>query len=236
MSVIALASARGAPGVTTAALAVSGWIDDGVLLEADTAGGVLAIRYGLGREPGLLTLAASGSSRETDITRHAQLLPGGTAVVPAPETAAQALHVWDVGRRSIEQAVFSADRTVVVDLGRLAPGAPTAGIAEAADVLCVVARPVPEQLIPAAAIAKAWRNGGIVLIGDSPYSPADVAAQLDVRVHGVLADDARAAGALATGGGGRNLARSALMRSARALTEGICGGAQSITVPSEVSA
>lgn len=236
MSVIAFASARGAPGVTTTALAVSGWVDDCVLLEADPAGGVLAIRYGLGREPGLLTLAASGSSGETDISRHAQLLPGGTTVVPGPETAAQALHVWDVGRRSIEQAVFSADRTVVVDLGRLAPGAPTAGIAEAAEVLGVVVRPVPEQLIPAAAIAKAWPNGGVVLIGDSPYSPADVAAQLEVRVHGVLADDARAATALTSGGGGRNLARSALMRSARALAKGVCGSAPSTTARRQVSA
>ena len=60
MKVVALASVRGAPGVTTTSLLLASTFEDAPVVEADLDGGVLAVRYGLGREPGLTTLAAAG--------------------------------------------------------------------------------------------------------------------------------------------------------------------------------
>ena len=60
MKVISLASVRGAPGVTTTAVLLASTFTDGLVVEADLDGGVLAVRYGLGREPGLTTFAAGG--------------------------------------------------------------------------------------------------------------------------------------------------------------------------------
>src|SRR3546814_11443072 len=50
MTLLVFGSARSSPGATTAALAVSSWIDRSVVVEADPDGGVVAVRYGLARE------------------------------------------------------------------------------------------------------------------------------------------------------------------------------------------
>lgn len=216
---IVFGSARGAPGATTAALAVASWLDDGVLIEADSAGGVLALRYGLGREPGLATLIAARGSGE--LLDHAQRLPGGLPVVVGPESASRATHLWRTGGAGIARATTATDHTVVVDVGRLLPDSPARGIVATADRVAVVCRPEAEQLIAAADILHGLRGdgaqAGLVLVGEGPYSRSDVSAQLGCRVHGVLADDQRGAAALASPHGSRALARSALLRSARSL-------------------
>ena len=98
MTLVCLASQKGAPGVTLTALALGvSWHGAtrrrAVLLEADPAGGVLAIRYRLGLEPGLVTLAAAaraGSPGEAgSVWDHAQRLPGGMPAVLAPDGADQ---------------------------------------------------------------------------------------------------------------------------------------------------
>lgn len=220
MSLIVFASAKGAPGTTTAAIAVASWLDDVVLVEADPAGGALAVRYGLGREPGLLTLASSRSGT-SEIDAHVQILPGGTAVVVAPETPGQAHHLWQVGARAILDSLVGSDRPVIVDAGRFGPSSPAAPLLEDADAVCVVSRPVAEQLIPAASLAERLDRAGIVLVGDGPYTSGDVTTQLSVPVLGVVADDPRAATALVNGGSGRAVTRSTLMRSARVLAEAL---------------
>ena len=57
MTLVALGSVRGAPGVSTLALLLAGGIEGTPVVEADLAGGVMSARYELGREPGLTTLA-----------------------------------------------------------------------------------------------------------------------------------------------------------------------------------
>jgi len=226
MTVLVFGSVRGAPGATTTAAAVASWLDDAVLVEADPDGGVLAVRYGLGREPGLVTLAASRGSG--GLVEHAQSLPGGTPVVAAPESAGRAVHLWRVGASGIVDAVKAADHPVVVDAGRLGPGSPALALAEAATCIGVVCRPVAEQLIAAADTVQRLSAGdapvGLVLVGERPYTAADVTRQLGCPVLGVIEHDPRAAEAMHGGGySDRVLRRSLLLRSARSLAETLTG-------------
>jgi MinD-like ATPase involved in chromosome partitioning or flagellar assembly len=68
MSVLALASAKGAPGVTTAAVALGAvWPRRVLLVEGDPAGGDLAARFHLPPEPNLVSLGM--------VARRGQLTP-----------------------------------------------------------------------------------------------------------------------------------------------------------------
>lgn len=222
MTVICFASVRGAPGTTTTALAVASWLEDSVLVEADPDGGVLALRYGLGREPGLTTLAASQVLDAQGLRAHAQALPGGTPAVVAPESSTQVTHVWRAAGTRLGPLLASSDSGhVIVDVGRVGASSPALPFVGAADIVVLVCRPVADEVIPAAeralALGREKPRVGIVLVGDRPYGPPDIEAQLGVTVFGVVADDPKGALALAGGRAGRSLGRSPLMRTSRAL-------------------
>lgn len=224
MTLVVFGSARSSPGATTTALAVASWIEGSVLVEADPDGGVLAVRYGLSREPGLVTLVASPSSKGVGLADHAQTLPGGALVVVAPESAERATHLWRVGGAGLVATLSAVrDRTVVVDAGRLGPSSPALSLVTHAAVVAVVVRPVAEELLAAAdrveALTGLGVRAGLVLVGDRPYSAIDVTAQLGCSVLGTVADDSRGADALRGSGSSRGVSRSMLMRSARGLAE-----------------
>ena len=230
MTMLVFGSARSSPGATTAALATAAWIGTSVLVEADPDGGVLAVRYGLAREPGLVSLAASRSLGEHGLLGHAQTLPGGTPVVVAPESADRATHVWRVSGTGLVAVLSSVtEHVVVVDAGRLGPSSPSLGLLPHASVVAVVARPEADQLLAAVdrveAISALGGRVGLVLVGDRPYSASEVIAQLGCDVFGVIADDRRGATALTEGGSSRSVRRSMLMRSARGLSEQLTGAA-----------
>src|SRR3546814_11529374 len=84
MKTIALASVRGAPGVTTSALLLASRLGGSALVEADLSGGVLAVRYGLGREPGLTSLAPANPTEAGGWLEHAQDAGGGRECGSAP--------------------------------------------------------------------------------------------------------------------------------------------------------
>lgn len=226
----AFGAVRSSPGVTTAALTIASCLDSSVLVEADWDGGVLGARLGLAREPGLTTLAAASRANPSeDVTVHAQALPGGTLAVPAPASAGSAVGVWTSAGSRLAGVLRTAagQRPVLADVGRLSPLSPVAPLLDAADVLVVVARPTVEELHAAAArIDDLQRKGArpvaMLLIGERPYGPDEVAAQLQVNVLGALADDRRAADAISGRGSAvstRVLRRSPLARSARDVAE-----------------
>lgn len=226
MSLVVVGSARGAPGATTLALAVTAWLEEAVLVEADPDGGVLAIRHGLGREPGLVTLAAGQPSAGETLLDHAQRLPGGLPVVVAPESAERATHLWRTAGPALVRTLSTGrDVPVVVDIGRLGPDSPALALLPAASLIVVAARPSADQLLAATdrarAVSRVNDNVAIALVGEGPYSTSDVNEELGCEVLGTLATDARAAGALAGDGTVRHLARSPLLRSARGLAEEI---------------
>lgn len=229
MSVTLLASARGAPGVTTTSIAVAAWMERGVLVEADPDGGVIAARYRLGREPGLVTLAAGPAGHGETLLDHAQRLPGGLPVVVAPESAERATHVWRTAGPTLLAALAGQTAVdVVVDAGRVGPSSPALAIVPHASLVAIVARPIAEELLAAAdrvrALARVNQHTGLLLAGEGPYTPQDVSDELGCEVLGTVAHDPRGAEALAGGGGGKALTRSALMRSARGLALNITDG------------
>jgi hypothetical protein len=227
MAVVCIGSVRGAPGASTlAVLAAACWPRPIALIEADPAGGALAVRYRLGRTPGLAGLAAlvrHGADQEA-LWQHAQMLPGELPVVVAPESGevttgilrdcAPALAAWCSGLEDVD---------IIVDCGRLAYRDVNWPLCAGADETIVVARPRAEELYPAAHRLRAMvddvPSAGLVLIGDRPHSPAEITSQLGVQVRGVVADDAWAAGVLTVGGRSRGLRRSSLVRSVRSLVD-----------------
>jgi hypothetical protein len=233
VALVCVGSAHGAPGATTLAVLAAGcWPRPVVLVETDPSGGVLAVRYGLGRTPGLADLAAAVGNHAAPaaLWSAAQVLPGGLRVVVAPESgeivsgiladAARALGVWCAG---------FGDADVLVDCGRFSPASPIVGLVAAADAVMVAVRPTAEDLYPAAHRVRALAAlapravVGLVLVGSRPYGLAEVSGQLGVRVLGVVDDDAGTAGIITHGGAARALRRSGLVRSVAALVDDLTG-------------
>ena len=217
MRIVTLASVRGAPGVTTAALMLASTLPEAVLVEADLDGGVLAIRYGLGREPGLTTLAASSPDDDRGWRAHAQSA-GGVPVLVEPDLPDACAMLWRTGGNRITDVIVAANGIAVIDAGRLRSQAP---IVAASDLVAVLVRPVAEQLVALAQRLPTFhqpvrRQVAAVLVGNGPYRAAEVEAGLDVPVLGTLPDDPASAETLRSGGRQARLARSQL---ARAVTE-----------------
>ena len=230
MSLVGLCSAHGSPGVTTTALALAAtWTENRrcLLVEADPFGGVISARYGLGDTPGLSSLAAVARKGldEEAVWSHVQQLPGGVGVLVGPASADEAHAVLrDVAGALAGWCVTQTDVDVIVDCGRIAPASPTVELLAKADAVLVLTRPFADQLRPAAhrlaSLEASGAAASLLLVGDSPYGPDEVAATLKADVGGVIVWDARTAAVL-TGARGavRDLRRSPLVRSAATLAD-----------------
>lgn len=240
MALVVFGAVRSSPGTTTAALAIAGCIPDAVVVEADPDGSVIAPRFQLRREPNVASLAtATRASLDREvIAEHAQLLPGGLPAVIGLASPDHAISFWrNAGPRLAAALAGLDDQLVVVDAGRLTPTSPVALLAEHAAMTVLVARPTPEELLALshrhAAIRERTRSCALLLVGDHPYGPTEVARQLDIDVLGVISHDPRAAAALAGLGDGRGLRRSALARSARDVARGVLDRLDPQRPPSE---
>jgi len=237
MSVFLIGSLHGAPGVSTTALLLAGCFTSGLLVEADSDGGVLAVRHGLGREPGLTTLA--GARTTVGWGPHAQTI-GGVAVLVGPESPERTMALWAHAGDRIAAVLTAPDvngqADVVVDVGRFRNGWPLPALAREASRWMVVVRPVAEELVVLSQRLPAWAAAGIpvgvVLAGSGPYTAADVAGEFGVEVLATLPVDRRAASTLTDGGSRRVLARSGLARAVRSLADTLTRSAEA---PTEVT-
>lgn len=224
MRTVALCSARGAPGVTTTSLLLASHLD-AVLVEADLAGGVVAVRYGLSREPGLVTLAAASPTGPGGWRDHAQDA-GGVPVLVGPDAAETAESLWRTAGERIVAALDRSEGWAVVDAGRVWR---RTRIVDAAEVVLVLARPNAEELVAASHAAAALnslgakaRGGrvGVVLVGEGPYRAGDIDDSLGAPVLTHLPADDSTAKHLHDGGtSGRALARSRLSRAVAGLVD-----------------
>lgn len=231
MSIVCVASAHGAPGVTTTVIALAGaWRSDRtpLLVEADPFGGVIAARFGLADSPGLVSFAAAARRQTVDtevVWRHAQQLPGGVAVLAGSSSADQARSViGDIAGPLMSWARSCDEVDVIVDCGRLTAD-PLLGLLGHADTVWVAVRPTVDQLRPAfhrlTALEAAGVDADLVLVGDSPYGPTEVESALGISVAGVVAWDPPAATALAGAGSSGKLGRTLLVRSVAALADSL---------------
>jgi hypothetical protein len=230
MTVIALGSVRSCGLTTLGVILAATWPAERrvLLCECDPAGGTLAATAGWPSEPGTVSLAAAARrDSDPDIAwSHTHDLPGGAAVVagPAlPEQASSAIAM--LGGLLGRLGELPAD--VLIDCGRLADAFPRS-IAEVSDRLVLAARPALTDLHGVAAWCEAHpeqRNDlALVLIGEGPYSNAEVTEALDVSVLARLPWDPHAAVSLTSlPVTARELNRAPLIRSARTLAGHLCG-------------
>lgn len=219
MNTIALASVRGAPGVTTTALLLASRLGGSALVEADLSGGVLAVRYGLGREPGLTSLAAANPTEDGGWLDHAQDA-GGVPVLVGPDSPDAAAALWRTAGERIATVLARSSGCAVIDAGRVWRRTP---ILDAADVVAVLVRPVAEHVVALSHAVAALRRStrgqvSVILVGTGPYRSEDVSDALDCTVLAHLPEDPATADHLVDGRISRTrLARSRLARGVAAL-------------------
>jgi Flp pilus assembly CpaE family ATPase len=228
MTVLALASAKGSPGVTTAALALAvTWPlpTHVTIVEADPAGGDLAAWLDLPLQPGLVSLAAAGRRTiETGLLdQHLQAVPGSdqVAVLCGPVAAEQAHAALASLRDRLLDVVRLYPGVTIVDCGRLDPASPALRFFEQADQRIVVCRPSLAAIhhLQARLRSLAGDAPRLLAVGDAPYAADELARACGIGLLGSIALDLNAASTLGDGPalGERALARSPLIRSARTL-------------------
>ncbi|TDO47837.1 hypothetical protein EV643_108151 [Kribbella sp. VKM Ac-2527] len=147
MALVALASAKGSPGVTTASLVLGAlWPRQVLLAECDPSGSDVAIRMTapggqpLNSDRGLVSLAAASRKGLGDevILAHSQQLDGGLDVmlgVRAPEQVGGMGGLWSPLGLTFNQ-MQSAD--VLADCGRIGASSPQLPVIQAARLVVLV--------------------------------------------------------------------------------------------------
>lgn len=224
---LGLVSAKGSPGVTTAALALTAAAGDtGLMVEFDPSGGSVECWTGATAEPGLIRVA-NGLRRAVEpemLLTHAVTAPPGVRSVLAPTAGGLAESTIAMTGDRLAPVLAELEATVVVDGGRWSRSQSTARRIAGCDVIGVVCAPTVDGIEAARWLIDPLRSTAaghvvLVLVGDRPYSPAEVAAVVGVPVIGVLAWDSRGVNGLLTTGAGRGWSRSALARSARSMLD-----------------
>lgn len=219
---VGLVSAKGSPGVTTAALSLSA-ATGGVLVELDPSGGSVECWTGSAGEPALVAVA-SGLRRHVppdDLVGHAhQIIPGVRGLLAPTSGPFAESTVAAVGDR-MRSGFSHIEATMFVDGGRWAKSQPTARRLAGCAFVAVVCTPTVEGVEaarwivdPLRAIAPAV---GILAIGLQPYSVAEIGSAIDAPVLGALSWDPRGLAVLLARGPSRAWMRCALARSARAI-------------------
>lgn len=217
MTLIAMVSAKGSPGVSTSALAFTlTWPAPTLLAECDPAGGELLsgylARYELPTDRGVLPLAAAalrgtaeqdflGQLIDLDSPRRERLvLPG----IADPAQAASLQPAW----AHLGEFLSGLPQTVIVDCGRLAAAHPPWPLLARADLVLLVLRPHSIRSVSPGvpALARLRRelkdspaHVGLMLIGGG-IAAREIARHLMTPVIARLAwDPATAAGLCGTG-------------------------------------
>ncbi|MDQ1289095.1 MAG: hypothetical protein QG622_2661 [Actinomycetota bacterium] len=244
MAVITICSAKGAPGVTTTALLLAAlWPRPVLLVDADPAGGDVALRMsdpaGQPLDParGLLTLLplARRALSPQSLFDHAQTVAGGTPVLAGlagPEQAGAVGALW----QNLATAFGDAATDVIVDAGRMHSTSVHLPLARYADVLVTVVRAevgavmhVREQQRALGPLLQRpdgrFPRVGLLVVHDVRDLAGAAEAAETVRSAvswvepvGQIADDAQAAGMFA-GRPIRRPERSMLVRSGRQVVQ-----------------
>ena len=260
MALIAIASDKGAPGVTTAALALAAvWPRPVLLAECDPAGGDLVYRFPavggghLDPRRGVLSLAvvARRGMQPQQVWEHVQKLHGGLDVLAGVTNAEQGAGLsllWG----PIGKALASMPQAdVIADCGRLGADGPLYDLlAEATTVVLVSKVHVADVIrlrdrataFAAGAQSRGRRNFGVgvVVVADHKKFRASLGevqhvlgqANAPATVLGGIAHDTKGADLL-NGEWGGNLDRTMLIKTAREVARQLVQGLPSIGNPAE---
>jgi len=241
---VAIAADKGAPGVTTASLALATvWPRPVLLAECDAAGGDLFYRLPaadggrLDPQRGLLSLAVAARRgiQPHQVWRHTQKLHGGLDLLAGLVNAEQAAGLHQLWGQIGKVFAEVGDVDVIADCGRLGVDGPFYDLLAHAAAVVLIARVTLEDVVRlrdrAVAVATGLANRGlsaaylgVVVVADHKHFKRNIAeagqalAQSGVpaRILGGLADEPRSAEML-RGQWGTRLDRSLLIRTAREL-------------------
>lgn len=230
---VALVSAKGSPGVTTATLALAHAMGDDrtrLVLEIDPSGGDLEVLTGHHGRPGMPSVAAAlRHGFDPDAIREAATdLPGGIPAVLAQPGgfAAEATLATMVDRLGPAVDALAQETVVLGDAGRWSRHQVTARRIDRADLVLVVTRPAPGHVEHARWLVEELRAVGphvpiaVLAVGDRPYPRAELEPIFDVPVLGPLAWDRTGTAALYAGAADRWRWRWTLLgRSARQVVD-----------------
>lgn len=147
MTLVALCSGKGSPGVSALACVAGAVWPAGrriMIAECDPSGNDLAARFGLSPHLGMTSLVLACRRLEhskAPLDAHTQLLPGGLEALVGP-VSPDAAGSLDRELGAVGSTIFPAGTDTLIDCGRILPGA--AGqreIMRAADHVVVVTRP-----------------------------------------------------------------------------------------------
>lgn len=156
MALIAVASAKGSPGVTTTALLLGGlWPRPVVVAECDPSGSDIALRLPsadkgvLDGDRGLLSLAAAGrkSLHPELVPAHTQRVVGGLDVLlglRVPEQAAALGYLWPALGPILAEL---PGHDVIADCGRLSATTPQNAVLSAASDAVFVVTTAPSSVV-----------------------------------------------------------------------------------------
>jgi hypothetical protein len=258
MALIAIASDKGAPGVTTAALALAAvWPRPVLLAECDPAGGDLVYRFPaaggghLDPRRGVLSLAviARRGMAAHQVWEHAQKLHGGLDVLAGVTNAEQGAGLsllWGpIGK--VLASLPQAD--VIADCGRLGADGPLYDLLAEATTVVLVSRVHVADVIRlrdratafAAAAQSRGRRGfgvGVVVVADHKKLRASLGevqqvlaqANAPATVLGGIAHDTKGADLL-SGEWGGSLDRTLLIKTAREVAQQLVHGLPPIGSP-----
>lgn len=181
----AMFSAKGAPGVTSSALALAAvWPRNVVLIEADASGSDLVYRCRaatggpLAPSPNILGLvSAARKERVTPLQGWTQRLGCGVDIVSGITTPTQArgmATLWS----ALAATIRSSEVDVIADLGRLNRESPTLPVLSAADLSIPVVAASLDSIVHTRELLKDLESDGRghtapLLVGRARTGPAD---------------------------------------------------------------
>src|SRR6185369_15217594 len=156
---IALASLKGSPGVTTFTVALAAnWpvAARRLVVECDPAGGDLGQRFGLAPSPGLLSLAATARQPASPdvVWNNTQTIASQLTVIAGPAGGRQAraaLNTLASAGSPLYRTAREPGALVFADCGRMDSGSPAEPLIRQADVLLLVAGTHSDELAHVAA-------------------------------------------------------------------------------------
>jgi hypothetical protein len=243
MTVFALVSVGGSPGVTTAALAIGlTWPGSVIVAETDPSGGDVLAGFFAGHvsgSRGLLNVAHNAMTIEAATVAVADQLVGldevgMRRVLPGladPRHAATLHQTWHV----LAAALAAQPVDVLADCGRLDGGPGQEHILGVANEIVLVLRPTLRQAaaaLPRVEMITQLKGSladhvGLLVVGQGSIAPRELSRALGVRLLGRLPDDRKAALVLSDGSDARRGVHSSpLLRAAAATARLLSRGGQ----------
>jgi hypothetical protein len=214
-TIVALCSAKGSPGTTTTALALTyAWPRDVLLVEADvSAGSAILAGHLNGREAherGLLGIGLAhrrhGRITEDDVWRQSLELTSGRFLLPGlwdPVQAAQLTATWPGLAKTLREL---ADVDVIIDFGRLGTAFDAGPLLPYCDLVLAVGRCTLADAyaltrrIPALGSILQPHALRLVTVGPKdPYPPSELARKLEIPLLCALPWDPAGAGVYSHG-------------------------------------